>query len=113
MKLIKANYPNQDPIHIHIPTSAKEVKVLFLVYGINAWPMKLGGLWHILYGGSQSPVIFNTGQRCLDNCSFKDWLEIGQKNMPAHAKCDPYEDPGYTSFFKWPNVKKYVENEKR
>lgn len=111
MKKLEAKYPNNDPIHLHVPTSSKDLKVLFLVHGINAWPAKIGGRWHILYGGSESPKIFNTGEHSLDKLSLKDWLEIVQKNMPEYSKCNPYDDLGYLSFFGWPNVKKYIQEE--
>lgn len=113
MRTVKGNYPNGDPFHITFPTSTKDVKVLFLMYGIHAWPIKIGGMYDILYPNTKEnggPKFHQTNLSALDNISLKEWLEIGRKNCPEQNLCQPYDDKSI-GFFKWPNVKKAINSE--
>lgn len=87
--------------------------MIFLMYGIHAWLMKMGGQYDICYPNTREkggPTFFSTGLKTVDSMTMKEWLELAQKNCPHANKTTPYDDKSI-AFFKWPNVKRYIEQE--
>lgn len=116
MRVIKGKWPNGDPYHTTYPTSTKEVKILFLMNGIHAWPVKFGQRYSILYPNTREsggPTFYEFDQPVvsIDALTLKTWLEVGRKNCPQANFQTPYEEK-FCSFFKWPNMNKYIEKEK-
>lgn len=87
------------------PTSTKELRRLFLMYGIEAWVTKYGGRYDILFAGGKNLV---TENRQLPHMSLKGWLKLAQDNVPPQSLLkDDY------SFMKkeWGNLKSYIEKD--
>ena len=84
------------------PTSTRELRRLFLVYGIDAWVAKYGGRYDILFAGGSNHV---TENRNIRNMSAKAWLKLAQTHAPEKSKLQE----GYE--FMWGTLKQYVEKD--
>lgn len=110
MKVIKGHYPNGEKMYSAFPMTIREVKRLFLVYGLHAWPVKFGHLWTILYPRPKEhggPVMHHLDIRTIDSLTCKRWLEIARANAPEYNILRDYYDgmPG------WGNLNQYIEKE--
>jgi hypothetical protein len=81
------------------PTSTRELRRLFLVYGIDAWVAKYGGKYDILFAGGIHHV---TDNRNVRDMSAKDWVKLATNNAPESSKLQE----GYA--FLWGGMKQYV-----
>lgn len=110
MRVIKAKYPDGSLLYSAFPTSTKEVRRIFWVYGLDAWLTKINGQhYHIMYpqGTGQGAIFYNTDQHRVDCFTAKHWLEIGKKNSPASNNFRE----GYSKFAWWGNLDQYINKE--
>lgn len=70
--------------------STRELRQAFLCFGIDAWVVKWGGKYDIMYPGEKRLSI-PVNVRCVDGMTLAKWVEIAQKNCPEQNKCGSFE----------------------
>lgn len=63
-----------------IPQSMRELKQLFIAFGVNAWPVKWGNHIDIKYTPEFS---ISTQCRTVQDMTLKQWAEIAVKHCPV------------------------------
>lgn len=94
------------------PTTTKELRRIFLSYGIDAWLMKLGGKYDICYPNSREngcPVFISTGVGKVDAFTAKRWLELAASNAPKANISE--RGIVYDGYKWWGNLNQYIDNE--
>lgn len=107
MRTVKTTYPDGSPLYAAFPTSLKDVKVLFLMHGIHAWPIKIGGRYELLFP-AEKPVFVSTDTNKLYSWSLKTWLSFADKNCPLENRTTAYGED-LQRWFGWPAINKHLK----
>lgn len=74
----------------YFATSTKELRQAFLCFGMDAWVVKWGGKYDIMYPG-ENRLLIPVNVRCVDGMTLAKWVEIAQKNCPEKNKGESWE----------------------
>lgn len=81
MKTIKFKSDTDNEV-CFIPESTREIKRAFIAFGINAWLVKFGGKYDIMYLGDKENKLVSTNCKTVTGMSLKGWIEFARKNNP-------------------------------